>query len=98
MFSVMLGETVVLNAEIRTEIGRGLLCVQHTPVLPAVDEHSHAAAVLLHRAITVCIIPIVRHITILGDGRQAVLLIPAEPLLTGTLNCIWLHGHARLHS
>ena len=94
----MLGETDVLNAEIRTEVGGGLLRVQHTSVLTAVDELRHVAAMHLDRALAVGIVPVVRHITILRESRQAVLLIPAEPHLAGTLHGIWLGSHVRLQS
>jgi len=93
-----LGEPALVDAEVGTEVGRGLLRVQHTPVLAAVDEHRHVAAVHLDRALAVGVVPVVRHVAILRENRQAVLLIPAEPLLTGTLHGIWLGGHVRLHS
>ena len=39
---------------------------------------------------------VVRHVAVLGESRQAVLLIPAESLLTSLLNGIGLRGHVRL--
>ena len=88
----------LVDAEVGTEVGRGLQRVQHTPVLAAVDEHRLVAAVHLDRALAVGVVPVVRHITILRESRQAVLLVPAEPLLTAPLHGIRLHGHVRLKS
>ena len=68
----MLGEPALVDAEVGTEVGGGLLCVQHTPVLPAVDEHRHVAAVHLDRALAVGVVPVVRHVAILRESRQAV--------------------------
>ena len=42
----------------------------------AVHEHRMVATVLLDHALTVAVVPVVRHVAVLADRHQAVLLVP----------------------
>ena len=95
----MLGVTAIVAVAV---IGVGINAVPaglcHTTVLATVDEHRHVLTMLLDDPVAIRVIPVIGDVAVLRESRQAVLLVPAESLLTGTLHGIWLSGHVGLQS